>query len=81
MSFSVDFQAGGYRPEGDARCVLVIERGDKKRVEQPVPISESGTWAVLVPDWKPEDGPFQAKVEEIAAQGNRRPLSTSINLQ
>jgi len=81
MSFSVDFQAGGYQPQGGVRCVLVIERGDGKRVEQPAQVGEKGTWVSVVPDWKPEDGPFQAHVEEIATPGTRRTVSRSVNLE
>jgi hypothetical protein len=80
MSFSVDFQTNGYQPPAAVRYVLVIERRDGKRVEQPAEISEKGTWVSLVPDWKPEDGPFQAHIEEIATQGTRRAVSRSVNL-
>src|SRR5262245_18881338 len=68
MGFSVDYKAQGYQLPSGARCVLVIERGDGKRVEQPAEISAGGTWALLVPGWPPEAGPFQARVEEISAE-------------
>lgn len=50
MSFSVDFQANGYQSQPGVRCVLVIQHGDGKRVEQPVQTSERGTWVSVVPD-------------------------------
>ena len=81
MSFSVDFQADGYQSQGSVRCVLVIQRGDGQRVDQPVQISARGTWVSVVPNWKPEEGPFQAHVEEIATQGTRRTVSRTVNLE
>jgi hypothetical protein len=81
MSFSVDYQVAGYQPEQGARCVLVIERGDRRRVEQPAEISASGTWAAFVQGWPPEAGPFRAWIEEISEAGSRRPLSASVPLQ
>jgi hypothetical protein len=81
MSFSVDYQAAGYQPPSGARCVLVVERGDRKRVEQPAEIAASGTWAVFVQGWPPESGPFQAHVEEITEAGSRRTVSATVPLQ
>jgi hypothetical protein len=81
MSFSVDYQAGGYQPPPGARCVLVVERGDRKRVEQPAEITASGTWALFVPGWPPQSAPFQAHVEEISDTGSRRNVSATVPLQ
>jgi hypothetical protein len=81
MSFSVDFQADSYLSQDAVRCVLVIQRGDGQRVEQPIQISARGTWVSVVPNWQPEEGPFQAHVEEIASQGTRKTVSTSVNLE
>jgi hypothetical protein len=81
MSFSVDYQAAGYRPPLGARCVLVVERGDRKRVEQPAEVAANGTWALFVEGWPPEAGPFQAHVDEITEAGSRRAVSTTVLLQ
>jgi hypothetical protein len=81
MSFSVDYQSAGYQPPGGARCVLVVERGDRKRIEQPVEMTASGTWALFVQGWPPEAGPFQAHVEEISDTGSRRNVSATVPLQ
>jgi hypothetical protein len=82
MSFSVDYQATGYEPQTSVRCVLVIERGDRQRVEQQLAeVSASGTWAAFVQGWPPEAGPFQAWVEEISGTGSRRRLSAVVPLR
>jgi hypothetical protein len=81
MSFSVDYQTAGYQPQPSVRCVLVIERGDRQRVEQPAEVAASGTWAAFVQGWPPEAGPFQAWVEEISGTGSRRPLSAVVPLR
>jgi hypothetical protein len=81
MGFSVDYQSPGYQPSAGARCVLVIERGDGKRAEQPAEVAASGTWALIIQGWPPEAGPFQARVEEISEEGSRRALSAFVPLQ
>jgi hypothetical protein len=81
MSFSVDYRVSAYQPPSGARCVLVIERGDRQRAEQPVELSTDGTWAAFVQGWPPEAGPFQAWVEEITTAGSRRPLSAAVPLR
>jgi len=81
MSFSIDYQAGEYRPAEDVRCVLVIEAAGGKRVEEPAQIAASGTWALFVGGWDPEAGPFQAHVEEISGAGSRRHISAKVPLQ
>jgi len=81
MSFSIDYQAGEYRPAGDVRLVLTIEAAGGKRVEEPIQIAASGTWALFVGGWDPEAGPFQAYVEEISAAGSRRRVSAQAPLQ
>jgi hypothetical protein len=81
MSFSVDYKAAEYKPSSGARCVLVVERADRKRVEQPAEITLSGTWALFVQGWPPESGPFEAHVEEISEAGSRRNVSATVPLQ
>ncbi len=81
MSFSVDFQSGDYEPASGARCVLVIERSDRKRAEQFAQISPHGTWSVFVNEWASESGPFQAWVEEISESGGRREVSAHVRLE
>jgi len=81
MSFSVDYLSAGYQPPAGARCVLVVERGDRKRVEQAVEVAASGTWALFVQGWPPEAGPFQAHIEEISEAGSRRIVSATVPLQ
>ena len=81
MSFSVDYQAGEYRPADDAHWVLVIEAAGGQRVEEPAQIASSGTWALFVNGWAPEAGPFQAHVEEISGAGSRRHVSAQAPLQ
>jgi hypothetical protein len=81
MSFSVDYQASGYQPPSGIRCVLVIERGDRQRVEQLAELTASGTWTAFIQGWPPEAGPFQAWIEEVNPSGSRRPLSAVVPLR
>lgn len=80
MSFSVEYQVT-QSLNTSARSLLVIETGNGKRSGQPTQLERSGTLKVLVNGWKPEDGPFEAYVEEVSRDGKRRPLSVPVSLE
>lgn len=80
MSFSIDYQVT-QSLNASARSLLIIEGQSGKRSGQPTQLERSGTLTVLVNGWKPEDGPFDAHVEEVSRDGRRRPLSVPISLE
>ena len=80
MSFSIDYQVT-QSLNTSARSLLIIEGGNGKRSGQPTQLERSGTLTVLVNGWKPEDGPFDAHIEEVSRDGKRRPLSVPISLE
>lgn len=81
IGFSVDYRSGGYRPAGDAHCVLVVETASGRRAEERVEIAEGGTWTLFVNGWDPEAGPFQAHVAELAGDGSRKRISAKVPLR
>jgi len=77
MSFSVDYQFVAGQADATTAYLWVIERAKGDPVRQPVRLSSQGALQILVPTWRPEDGPFQTHLED--ARGNR--LSESVSLQ
>jgi len=77
MSFSVDYRFTSAEPNPTSPYVWVIERKQGAPARQPVRLRGQGTLPILIPGWRPEQGPFQAHIEDTA--GNR--LSRSISLR
>lgn len=78
MSFRVDYKVTrGLNPS--ARYLFVIEGNGGKRSGQPTPLARGGTLEVLVHGWKPEDGPFEGRIDEVTRDGHRRPVSKSLS--
>lgn len=77
MSFSVDYRFEQGQPDPSTRYLLVIERSRGEPLRQPVNLRNEGNLGGLVPGWRPEEGPFQAHVED---RDGRR-LSRSISLR
>ena len=76
MSFSVDYEfvAGQPSPEG---YVWVIQRAHGAPVKQQVRLKDKGNLPILVPGWRPEDGPFKSHIEDRKGH----PVSESIELR
>lgn len=76
MSFSVDyhFDQGDPNPAGYS---LVIERTQGAPARRSVRLAKQGELPILVPGWRPEDGPFHAHIEDL--NGNR--ISQLIDLR
>lgn len=82
MSFSVDYQFTRGTPEPSSTYLWIIERQDGPPVELPVrPIEFRGTMQALAGSWRPEQGPFRARFDEVTAAGSRRPVSASVDLR
>jgi len=77
MSFSVDYQFTAGDPNPTSPYVWVIERAKGTPARAPVRLGQRGTLPILIPGWRPEQGPFQSHIED--ASGNR--LSRSISLR
>jgi len=75
MSFSVDYEFVQGDPSAEGYA-WVIERAHGGPARQQVRLSGKGTLQVLIPGWRPENGPFQMHIED--RKGNR--LSESIEL-
>jgi len=67
MSFSVDYEviAGEPDPKG---YIWVIERAKGPPLRQPVRLAKKGNLPILVPGWRPEDGPFHTYFEDQAGR-------------
>ena len=76
MSFSVDYQFTQGEPNTSG-YVWVIQRAQGAPAKQPVRLARQGNLPILIPGWRPEEGPFQSHIEDRS--GNR--LSPSIDLR
>jgi hypothetical protein len=76
MSFSVDYEFTEGEPSSSG-YVWVIERAHGSPAKQPVQLARQGNLPILIQGWRPEDGPFQAHIEDRS--GNR--LSAVIELR
>jgi hypothetical protein len=75
MSFSVDYESP--RAPGNAAYVWVIERTKGKPAKVPARLTKSqGNLMAMIPGWRPNQGPFQAHLEDKA--GKR--ISASVEL-
>jgi len=77
MSFSVDYRFTQGRPDRASPYVWVIERSRGEPAKQEVRLTDRGTLQILIPGWRPEEGPFQTHIENAAA----RKLSDSAPLR
>jgi hypothetical protein len=77
MSFSIDYQFTQGQPDPAAGYFWVIERSQGPALRQPVKLSAQGTLPAIVPDFRPEQGPFQTYLED--ARGVR--LSATVPLR
>jgi hypothetical protein len=75
MSFGAAYEFKEGAPAAD-KYVWVIERAHGDVTKQQVSLKKGGMLAVVVPGWKPEDGPFKSHLEDN--NGNR--LSESIEM-
>jgi hypothetical protein len=76
MSFSVDYEFTQGEPVSSG-YIWVIERAHGDPARQPVQLVRQGNLPILIQGWRPEDGPFQTRIEDRS--GNR--LSAVIELR
>jgi hypothetical protein len=77
MGFHVEYRFERAVPGSSEPYVLVIQRASGDPYRQPVRLASEGSLDGFVPQWRPEQGPFQAHIED---QSGRR-LSRSLPLR
>jgi hypothetical protein len=81
MSFSMDYQFTQSGPDPTAKYVWVIERSQGDPYQRPVQLNGKGTLQILIPGWRPGEGPFQSHIAEIFDEEDLGKVSGSIALQ
>jgi hypothetical protein len=64
MGFSVDYRVKGTSLSGQSPFVWVIEGQGGKIYRMPVKLESQGNLMLVVPEWRPEDGPFRCRIED-----------------
>jgi hypothetical protein len=82
MSFSVDYRFASGGPDPSCRYVWIIRAsGAADPWEAPVQLQSQGTLQSFVEAWRPEQGPFEAALDEVDAGGKRRRISSTAPLK
>ena len=81
MSFSMDYQFTQGGPDPTAKYVWVIERSQGDPYQRPVQLNGKGTLQILIPGWRPGEGPFQSHIAEVSDEEALGKVSGSIALQ
>ena len=81
MSFSMDSQFTQGGPDPTAKYVWVIERSQGDPYQRPVQLNGKGTLQILIPGWRPGEGPFQSHIAEVSDEEALGKVSGSIALQ
>jgi len=68
MGFSVDYRIKGAGPPVQSRYVWVIEGQGGKVYRLPVKLDAQGNLMLVVPEWRPEDGPFRCRIQDQMGQ-------------
>lgn len=76
MGFSVDYQfRGGELPAG--AFVWVIEGAQGRQYRVAVKLESRGNLMLVVPGWRPEDGPFRCRLEDQSG----RAISSTVEMR
>ena len=81
MSFSVDYRFTQGTPNRASKYLWVLQPTNGSPLEQPVRLSQNSTLQALVPQLRPENGPFTSHIAEVSSDGTRRMLSQSIPMR
>jgi len=68
MGFSVDYRVKGAVPPAPSQYVWVIEGQAGKVYRLPVKLDSQGNLMLVVPEWRPEDGPFRCRIQDPMGQ-------------
>lgn len=77
MGFSVDYRIKGAIPTGPSPFVWVIQGQGGKIYRLPVKLDSQGNLMLIVPEWRPEDGPFRCRIEDQTG----RAISASVDMR
>jgi len=80
MSFSVDYEFTQGGPDPTSKYGLVIQRAGGQPTISQVQLRERDTLRLSVPEWRKEEGPFQAQLIEVRSDGSRRAISALAEL-
>jgi hypothetical protein len=76
MSFSVDYRFLDGKPDKEGRYLWIIQPAVGDPLELPVQLKKKqDTLMRLVPEWKPDIGPFKTQLVEVAKDGTQKKLS------
>ena len=81
MMFSVDYRFREGAPSKQSRYAWVIKPATGEPLEQIVKLTRQSTLQAIVPQWRPENGPFTSYIDEIAPDGTRRSLTEPIAMR
>jgi hypothetical protein len=75
MMFSVDYRFMEGSPDPGSQYAWVIEPAKGEPLEQPIQAKRAGNLQAIAPQWRPENGPFKSRIDEVKSDGTRRTLS------
>jgi hypothetical protein len=81
MSFSVDYKFIAGDPTPNAEYAWVIQDARGEELERPVTLRRRDTLQAIVPQWRPERGPFTSQIVEVAEDGTRRTVAPAVDLR
>ncbi len=80
VGFSVDYQFRSGGLQAEAKYVWVIQRKEGDADVAVVQLSGKGTLQKFLP-WRPEQGPFESYVAEVAEDGSQRAISKRVAMR
>ena len=81
MMFSVDYRFLEGRPNPDVKYAWIIQPAKGDPLEQIVKLKRADNLQAIVPQWRPENGPFKTYIDEVSPDGTRRTISPSVDLR
>jgi len=75
MSFSVDYEFSAASPAPNARYAFMVRRQDGEAYFQEQPLGQQGNLMLVVPNWRPDDGPFHGSIVQLDAR--QQPIAES----
>jgi hypothetical protein len=77
MGFSVDYQFRGGMVPGGGSFFWIIEGNGGKQYRLAVKLDARGNLMLVIPGWRPEDGPFRCRLEDQSG----RPISGTVDMR
>lgn len=81
MMFSVDYRFLEGAPNPAAKYAWVIQPAKGDALEQIVKLKRRDTLQAMVPQWRPENGPFKLYIDEVSEDGTHRTISQRVDLR